>query len=150
MKYDYFVAGRWRNHQAIREIVEKIRAAGKSVYCFIDNEYDAHGVKFGGDAANADADRMMQESEALKDWRTNPTFKEVFDTDMQAQRASEQFILVLPAGLAAHMEFGAAYGMGKKCYGIGELEKTETLYFMFEEIYPDVEAFLDAQVRQPA
>jgi len=149
MRYDYFVAGRWRNHQAIRGIVEKIRATGKTAYCFIDNEYDAHGVKFGG-AASADADAMMRQSENLKDWKTNPTFKEVFETDMQAQHEAKEFILVFPAGLAAHMEFGAAYGMGKKCFGIGELEKTETLYLMFEEIYPDVEAFLDAQVRQPA
>jgi hypothetical protein len=147
MKYDYFVAGRWRNHEAIRKIVDEIRTAGKKAYCFIDNEYDAHGVKFGG-AASADAERMMRESEALKDWKSNPTFKEVFETDMQAERDANEFILVFPAGLAAHMEFGAAYGMGKKCYGIGEIEKTETLYLMFDEIYPDVTAFLDAQVRQ--
>ena len=147
MKYDYFVAGRWRNHEAIRTIVDAIRATGKKVYCFIDNEYDAHGVKFGG-AASADADAMMSASENLADWQTNPTFREVFETDMQAQRDAKEFILVFPAGLAAHMELGAAYGMDKKCYGIGEIEKAETLYLMFEEIYPDVEDFLDAQVRQ--
>jgi hypothetical protein len=148
MTYDYFVAGRWRNHVSIRAIVGKLREAGKTVYCFIDNEYDAHGVKFTKDAADASADRMMRETEDLKDWRTNPTFKAVFDADMQAQHEAAEFIMVLPAGLSAHMEFGVAYGMGKKCYGIGELEKTETLYFMFEEIYPTVEAFLEAKVRQ--
>lgn len=147
-KYDYFIAGRWRNHEAIRKVVEAIRASGKSAYCFIDNEYDANGVKFGG-AASADADAMMTASEELTDWQTNPTFREVFDTDMQAEREADAFILVFPAGLAAHMEFGAAYGMGKKCYGIGAPEKAETLYLMFDEIYPDIQSFLEAEVGVP-
>lgn len=141
MKYDYFVAGRWRNHTAIREIVEKLRRAGKAVYCFIESEYDAHGIKFENNP-NADAEAMIAATERLDDWQTNPTFRKIFETDMQAERESEAFILVLPAGLAAHMEFGAAYGMGKKCYGIGEPEKAETLYLMFDDIFPDVDTFL--------
>jgi hypothetical protein len=69
---------------------------------------------------------------------------------MQAQRDSEAFILVFPAGLAAHMELGAAYGMDKKCYAIGSPEKPETLYLMLDGIYDTADAFLDAQVRQLA
>lgn len=38
--------------------------------------------------------------------------------------------------------------MSKKCYGTGTPEKNETLYLMFDEIYPDIGAFLDARVRQ--
>lgn len=141
MKYDYFVAGRWRNHIVIREIVKQLRDAGKTVYCFVESEYDAHGIKFENNP-DADAEAMIAATEHLSDWQTNPTFRKIFETDMQAERESEAFILVLPAGLAAHMEFGAAYGMRKKCYGIGEPEKVETLYYMFDGIYPDVESFL--------
>lgn len=141
MKYDYFVAGRWRNHTAIREVTEKLRQAGKKVYCFIESEYDAHGIKFENNP-DADAEAMIAATEHLEDWQTNPTFRQIFETDMQAERESEAFTLVFPAGLAAHMEFGAAYGMGKKCYGIGEPEKAETLYLMFDDIFPDVDTFL--------
>ena len=38
---------------------------------------------------------------------------------------------------AAHIEAGVAYGMGKKCYAIGEYEATDSLYNIFEEIFSD-------------
>ena len=43
------------------------------------------------------------------------------------------------AGKAAHIESGIAYGLGKKCYAIGEYETTDTLYNIFEEIFCDEE-----------
>ena len=43
----------------------------------------------------------------------------------------------LPAGKAAHIEAGIAYGLGKKCYAIGEYEATDTLYNIFEQIFTD-------------
>ena len=36
---------------------------------------------------------------------------------------------------ATHIEAGIAYGLGKKCYAIGEYEATDTLYNIFEEIF---------------
>ncbi len=47
--------------------------------------------------------------------------------------------LVLPAGKAAHIEAGIAYGLGKKCYAIGEYEATDTLYNIFENIFNNKE-----------
>jgi hypothetical protein len=38
------------------------------------------------------------------------------------------------------MEAGASYGMGKKCYAVGVPEKTETLYSIFDEIFPDIDS----------
>lgn len=141
MKYDYFLAGRWRNHQAIREIAASLRATGKTVYCFAENEYDTDGISITNDP-QADGDAIIATTENLSDWQTNPTFQEIFTTDMEALRDSEALILVLPAGLAAHMELGVAYGMGKKCYSIGEIAKPETLYLMIDSMYKTVEDFL--------
>lgn len=59
---------------------------------------------------------------------------------MQAQRNSDNFLLVLPAGISGHVEAGASYGMGKKCYALGVPEKTETLYGIFDEIFPDLQS----------
>ena len=144
-RYSYFIAGRWRNHQVIREVAEKIRSTGSSVYCFLENEYDGDGVKFDNDS-NADAETMMRSIETLKNWQENPTFNKIFETDMSALKDSDKLVLIFPAGLSAHMELGAAYGLGKKCYGIGEPEKPETLYKMFNKIYPNVDAFLQSEV----
>jgi len=49
-------------------------------------------------------------------------------------------LLVLPAGTSGHIEAGVAYGMGKKCFAFGKPEKTETLYQIFDEIFPNIEA----------
>lgn len=137
MKYDYFVAGRWRNYKNIRPIVEKLRASGKTVYCFIENEYDGDGVKNESDPEDVEA--LMRDNEALKDWQTNPTFRKIYETDMDGLKNSTALVLVFSAGFSAHMELGAAFGMGKKCYGIGQPEKAETLYFMFNQIFRNVD-----------
>lgn len=72
--------------------------------------------------------------------RDNPLIRKIFETDITAERQAENFLLVLPAGIAGHIEAGVAYGMGKKCYAVGPVEKTETLYCVFEQIFPDIDA----------
>jgi nucleoside 2-deoxyribosyltransferase len=145
MKYDYFIAGRWRNHREIRKVLQAIRETDKKVYCFIDNAYDDDNVVI-DTALNADVEKFMNDLESIEDWQNNPTFRKIYENDMNGLRNAETFIMVLPAGLSAHMELGVAYGMGKKCYGIGRPEKTETLYLMFEEIFPDTASFLEAKI----
>ncbi len=48
--------------------------------------------------------------------------------------------LCSPSGIAGHVEAGVAYGLGKPCYALGAVEKTETLYCVFERIFPDLAA----------
>ena len=59
----------------------------------------------------------------------------LFNQDLEGEKNSKNFLLVLPAGKAAHIESGIAYGLGKKCYAIGEYEATDTLYNIFENIF---------------
>ncbi|MEO6761628.1 MAG: hypothetical protein ABI220_04615 [Candidatus Saccharimonadales bacterium] len=147
-KYDYFVAGRWRNRDAINTVVKQLRDTGKRVYCFIDNSYNGDGISIDS-SLESDTEAAIFATENLSDWQFNPTFRKIFEADMQAGRNADAFILVFPAGLSAHMELGVAYGMGKPCFGIGKIEKTEPLYFMFNEIYPIIDEFINAKVRQP-
>ena len=46
-------------------------------------------------------------------------------------------LLVLPAGKAAHIESGIAYGLGRTCYAMGEYDATDTLYNIFDQIFSD-------------
>ena len=46
---------------------------------------------------------------------------------MAAQRAARRFDMVMPAGNAAHIEARVAFGLGKPCYAVGPVAKTETL-----------------------
>ena len=133
--YDFFIAGRWRNKDSVKSVLDVVRDSGKTAYCFIENEYKGEAVEFKMDD---DPDTFMKQSEELL--QNDPLIRKIFETDMTAEREAENFLLVLPAGIAGHIEAGAAYGMGKKCYAIGELEKTETLYCIFDKIFPDIES----------
>lgn len=131
--YDFFIAGRWRNKDTIKSVLNSVRASGKSAYCFIENEYKGEIVAFD---LNGDVEISMQQLEALP--LDHPQIRKIFETDMNAERNADNFLLVLPAGAAGHIEAGAAYGMGKHCYAVGKLEKTETLYGIFGKVFPDL------------
>lgn len=133
MKYDFFIAGRWRNKDNIKPVLDAVRGAGKTAYCFLENEYKGEKVEF---MMDGDPDTFMKKTEAMP--QNDPLIRKIFDIDITAERESDCFLLVLPAGIAGHMEAGAAYGMGKKCYAVGAPEKTETLYCVFDQIFPDV------------
>lgn len=132
MRYDFFIAGRWRNEDMVREVLATVRASGNSAYCFIENDYKGEKVEF---LPGQDPDVFMKQSEQLS--QDDPLIKKIFERDIQAQKAADSFILVLPAGINGHIEAGIAYGAGKKCYAVGTPEKTETLYCLFDRIFPD-------------
>lgn len=132
--YDFFVSGRWRNRDNVIGLAQSIRAKGYSVYCFLEAAHSIHRV------AN-DPEQDMQTFEEL-DWRTDPYVKEVFDADMNGQKNSDVFVMLLPAGKSCHIEAGASYGMGKKCILIGEQKEAESLYLIFQESYATVDDFL--------
>lgn len=133
LKYDFFIAGRWRNYPEVKKVLEVVRASNKSAYCFIENLYEGSKIEFKLDAS---IESIMQKLESLPS--DDVFIKQVFDKDMRAQKNSDSFILVLPAGISGHIEAGAAYGLGQKCYAVGRPEKTETLYNIFDEIFPDI------------
>lgn len=132
-RYEFFIAGRWRNQDAIRAVLDAVRASGRTAYCFIDNDYRDDTIQMAGDP-----DAFMRDFEALP--LDHPFLRATFERDMAAQRAAAAFLVVLPAGTSAHIEAGVAYGLGQKCYAVGQPAKPETLYGIFERIFPDVAA----------
>jgi len=130
-KYDFFVAGRWRNHEAVREVLEIIRASGKTAYCFIDNLYEGEKLEFD----TTDVEPTISGLEKLP--QDDEFIKKIFDKDMDGERSADNFLLVLPAGISGHVEAGVAYGLGKPCYAVGKPAKTETLYNIFDRIFAD-------------
>lgn len=141
MKYDYFIAARWRNKEAVLDLTQKIREKGKTVYCFVEGDGTDYELKTKEESH--DPETFMHHFESIPNWQNSSAVKEIFDLDMNALKDSESLILLLPAGKSAHIEAGAAYGMGKKCIVIGEQKETESLYLIFDEFYASVEAFLN-------
>lgn len=139
-KYDFFIAGRWRNKDNIRPVLDAVRASGKTAYCFIENAYEGEKLSFNADSQE-DIETTMQASEVMP--QDDPMIRKIFENDINGERDSANFLLVFPAGIAGHIEAGVAYGMGKKCYAIGKPEKTETLYCVFDKIFPSIESLQD-------
>ncbi|MEX2227594.1 MAG: hypothetical protein WEB52_14220 [Dehalococcoidia bacterium] len=138
MAYDYFVASRYRNKQAVLDLVSRIRARGKSAYCFFESDE----AQFGVVTPDEDPEAIMQKFESLIGWRDDPKVIAIFEADMKALRDSAAIILLLPAGKSAHIEAGVGYGLGKKLILIGEQHETESLYLIFSEAYASVEEFV--------
>lgn len=126
-KYDFFIAGSWKAKPEILKVIQAIEALGKTAYCFVNVDY------------TADPDTTAEHLTGLE--QDNPRVQHVFETDMNAERSAGSFIIVFPAGTAAHVEAGVAYGMGKKCYAIGQPERTVSLYGIFDEMFADVDSF---------
>ena len=127
-KYEFFIAGRARNKENILkkcDIFDKYRI---SYYCFLKNEDNwGYGNK------NQTPEESQKEFESLN--LKSDIVLNLFNTDLEGEKSSKKFLLVLPAGKAAHIEAGIAYGLGKKCYAIGEYDATDTLYNIFETIF---------------
>lgn len=137
-KYDFFIAGRNRNKENILKICDLFDKYKISYYCFLKNEDD---WKYGNKNQTPEENQKELESLNLK----SDIILNLFHNDLEGEKSSKNLLLVLPAGKASHIEAGIAYGLGKKCYAVGEYEVTDTLYNIFEEIFSneiELEGFL--------
>lgn len=130
--YDFFFAGRTRNKEKILEICKIFDELKISYYCFLKNE-ESH--KEAGLDINENPEELMRKFEGMN--LDSVSVQTIFKHDIEAERNSKNLLLVLPAGKSAHIEAGIAYGMGKKCYALGEYEATDSLYLIFNEIFAD-------------
>ena len=137
-KYDFFIAGRARNKENILKICDLFDKYNVSYYCFLKNEDD---WGYGNESQTPEEKQKEFESLGLK----SDIVLRLFHNDLEGEKTSKNLLLVLPAGKAAHIESGIAYGLGKKCYAICEYDTTDTLYNIFEEIFineKELEKFL--------
>jgi hypothetical protein len=128
-EYEFFIAGKTRNKDNILKICDMFDKYNISYYCFLKNEDSMKSYAEGTE--NVEERMKIFEGLGLK---SEPVLK-IFNEDLEAQKVSKNFLLVLPAGKAGHIEAGISYGMGKKCYAIGEFDATDSLYNIFETIF---------------
>ncbi len=136
MKTDYTVIGRVRNSENVLRLIQGIKEKGFSCYNFLSKPANP-------DTPDLPWEEQMKILESHPDFWNDPVHQHHFRADMDALKNAETVVMLLPAGKAAHMEAGAAYGLGKKLVLIGEVENPETLYLMFEKRYPTIESFLE-------
>ena len=131
--YEFFIAGRTRNKDAILRICDIFDRHNISYYCFLKNDETMNS--YGSESNSVEENMEEFESLGLK----SETVLKIFNEDLESEKSSMNFLLVLPAGKSGHIEAGIAYGMGKKCYAIGEYEATDSLYNIFDKIFANEE-----------
>lgn len=129
--YKFFIAGRARNKDYILKICDIFDKEKISYYCFLKNEDSCNS--YGNKNQNIEEKQQEFEKLGLK----SKIVLNIFNEDMNAEKNSENFLLILPAGKSGHIEAGVAYGLGKKCYALGEYDTTDSLYNIFEKIFKD-------------
>lgn len=132
---DYTVLGKFRNKEQVELLVNKIRKKGNTCYNFCDLPADPNNP-------GADPEEQMAKFEGVSDFYNNDYYKNVFEKDLKALKEAKKVIVLLPIGNSVHIEAGIAYGLGKELILIGEVEKPETLYLIFEKRYKTIEEFL--------
>ena len=139
MKYDFFVASRWRNKDTVLELAKKTREKGKNMYTFIETDGEEYELR--KYEKSLEPDKFMQHFES-RNWQTDKAVREVFHVDLSAMKEAKAVILLLPAGKSAHIEIGIAYGLGKECILIGEQKEAESSYCIFEKVFPTIDDFI--------
>jgi len=142
MKYEFYIAARWRNKEKVLELARKIETKNKKVYNFVEGDGTSYELQHA--EKELPTEKFMQKFENIPDWKNDPRVKEIFDVDMKAIKQSEKLVLLLPAGKSSHIEAGVAYGMGKKCIVIGEQKEAESLYLIFSEFYNSIDDFVNS------
>lgn len=137
--YEFFIAGKTRNKDNILKICDIFDKYNISYYCFLKNDETMNTY---GKEGQTEEEKMAEfEKLGLK----SDIVLNIFNQDINNEKVCKNFLLVLPAGKSGHIEAGIAYGMGKKCYAIGEFDATDSLYNIFETIFKnnnDLEKFL--------
>lgn len=128
--YKFFIAGRTRNKENILKICNIFEELNISHYCFLKNE-----------SSNKEAGLDINDEHLADTFESldleSPSVRTIFEHDLNGEKNSDNLLLVLPAGKSAHIEAGIAYGLGKKCYAIGEYDVTDSLYLIFDKIFKD-------------
>ena len=136
-KEKFFISTKWRNREQLAYLTEQIRNHGFEVISFLEYPNNKESLA-------RDPEEMMREWESIPEWQQNERIKRIAEEDKLNIPKCDSLILLLPAGISAHLEAGWAKGLGKKCILVGEPEKTESGYLMiFDQMFSTIEQFLE-------
>ncbi len=105
-----YVASSWRNEARQQLVVKTLRAYGYSVYDFRNPAPANTGFSWRSCAT----DEQLRDAHRFRDEvLTTDVAQAGFRSDMDALRAADATVLVLPCGRSAHLELGYAVGAGQ-------------------------------------
>ncbi|HEY5221386.1 MAG TPA: hypothetical protein VIJ29_04610 [Candidatus Paceibacterota bacterium] len=132
----FFIASPWRNKSRVEELHEALTAGGYQCYSFLQSGANLmEGISI--------EEEIKMFTDRLQDWKHNPDIKKIFESELEGLRQSDAVILLEPAGRSSLLEAGAAFGMGKKVFVVGTIEKPEVALLGANGFYGDISTFLN-------
>lgn len=116
----------------VQLLTENLTALGHEVFSYVKDRRN-----FVPTQELAEEDKFKN-----KDWKIDPEIKEIYEKDVEGLRESDVFIMVLPAGNSSHITAGIAFALNKKAVLIGNPEKVETHYLIFNEQYNSIAEYI--------
>lgn len=124
-----YVASSWRNNIQ-PSVVERLRAEGHTVYDFKNPVPGDDGFHW----SEIDPDWKQWSPEAFRDALEHPLAVTGFKLDMDALKACDACVLVLPCGRSAHLELGYAVGANKLTVVLLAKGEPEMMYRMVDHL----------------
>lgn len=127
-----YVASSWRNTFQ-PSVVAALRAAGHDVYDFRNPEPGDTGF---GWRQCATPEQLTDPRRFRDEVLTHPIARAGFAKDMNALKAADATVLVLPCGRSAHLELGFAEGSGQDTFVLLDdpMSEPELMYLMNTQI----------------
>lgn len=130
-----YVASSWRNqYQPI--VVAELKSVGFDVYDFRNppNRSGFGWEQIAGIELRPSGQRRAWNAEKTRKVLEHPIAKAGYESDIEAVRACDLLIYVLPAGKSASWEFGYAMGQGKPCFVLQPDDEEPELMFREAQI----------------
>ncbi len=130
MTHKIYVASSWRNVH-YESVVKALREAGHDVYDFRNPPSGDEGFKW----SCVSADYMDWSPQEYREQLGHPKAVRQFSNDIEAMKACDTCVLVLPCGRSAHTEAGWFAGSGRKVLAyIPEKQEPELMYKLFDGV----------------
>lgn len=133
-----YVASSWRNAMQ-PTVVRELEAAGHEVYDF-RNPPGGTGFAW----SEIDPEWQAWSADDYVRLLDHPRAVEGFDSDFDAMKWADTFVLVLPCGRSAHLELGWAAGAGKRtCILTRDGEEPELMAKMCDRIATSLDEVIE-------
>lgn len=134
-----YIASSWRNPY-YEDVVKRLKKEGFEVYDFRNPPHGGNGFHWTDIDENALNWTFKEYEEGLH----HPLAERQFAADLEALKASDTCVLVLPCGRSAHIEAGWCAGAGMKVIVyIPEMMEPELMYNLFDKVVDNLDDLVE-------
>ncbi len=130
-----YIASSWRNPY-YEDVVKRLKKEGLPVYDFRNPPHGGGGFHWTDVDENAPNWSFREYADGLR----HPLAERQFAADLDALKAADTCVLVLPCGRSAHTEAGWMAGAGKRVIVyIPEMVEPELMYKLFDHVVDNLD-----------